>query len=99
METILSSGYNLEPEVKEKIISSLIESFKEQEENTKLEITKCLNQYLDSLLITKEVQGKLEFVKTQGVIVNNFIPQVSKQLIECILKDLEGNSNIIKNSH
>ena len=96
---ILSSGFNLDPETKEKIISSLIEAFKEQEENTKLEIIKCLNQYLDSLVLGKEGQGgQLIFVKTQSVIVNDFIPQVSKQLIECILKDLEGNSNIIKNN-
>ena len=95
---ILSSGFNLEIEIKEKIISSLIESFKEQEENSKLEITKCLNKYLDSLIIASENQGKLVFIKTQSVIVNDFIPQVSKQLIECILKDLEGNSNVIKNN-
>ena len=95
---ILSSGFNLEPEVKEKIISALIESFNEQEENSKLEIIKCLNQYLDSLIIRKEIQGKLVFCKTQSVIVNDFIPKVSKKLVECILKDLEGNSNNIKNN-
>ena len=95
---ILSSGFNLKPEIKEKIISSLIESFKEQEENSKLEIIKCLNKYLDSLIVASENEGKLVFVKTQSIIVNDFIPQVSKQLIECILKDLEGNSNIIKNN-
>ena len=98
LQTILSSGFNLEIEIKEKIISILIETFKEQEENTKLEIIKCLNKYLDSLIIASEEQGKLVFVKTQSVIVNDFMPQVSKQLIECILKDLEGNSNIIKNN-
>ena len=98
LETILSSGYNLDAEKKEKIITILIESFKEQEENTKLEIIKCLNKYLDSLVVANENQGKLVFVKTQSVIVNDYIPQVSKQLIECILKDLEGNSNIIKNN-
>ena len=98
LQIILSSGFNLEIEIKEKIISILIETFKEQEENTKLEIIKCLNKYLDSLIIASEDQGKLVFVKTQSVIVNDFMPQVSKQLIECILKDLEGNSNIIKNN-
>ena len=97
LETILSSGYNLQPEEKEKIISTLIECFKEQEENTKLEIIKCLNLYLDSLMIATQNQGKLEFVKTQSIIVNDYIPQVSKQLIEVILKDLQGTSNIIKN--
>ena len=98
LEIILSSGYNLEPEIKEKIISALIDAFKEQEENTKLEIIKCLNKYLDSLMIGKENQGKLELVKTQSIIVNEYIPKVSKDLIDCILKDLEGNSNIIKNN-
>ena len=98
LETILSSGFNLQSEQKEKIISTLIECFKEQEENTKLEIIKCLNQYLDSLMLATENQGKLEFVKTQSIIVNDYIPQVSKQLIEIILKDLEGTSNIIKNN-
>ena len=98
LETIRASGYFMEPEIKEKIISVLIEAFKEQEENTKLEIIKCLNQYLDSLVLSTESQGQLVFVKTQSVIVNDFIPQVSKQLIDCILKDLEGNSNIIKNN-
>ena len=98
LRILLSSGFNLEPEVKEKIISALIESFKEQEENTKLEIIKCLNHYLDSLVISKENQGELVFVKTQSLIVNEYIPQVSKKLIECILKDLEGNNNNIKNN-
>ncbi len=96
LQVILSSGYNLKPEVKEKIISGLIEAFKEQEENTKLQIIKCLNKYLDSLMISKENQGKLELVKTQSIVVNEFIPKVSKDLFECILKDLEGNSNVIK---
>ena len=95
---ILSSGFNLDPETKEKIISSLIECFKEQEENTKLEIIKCLNLYLDSLVISREEHGELVFVKTQSVIVNDYIPKVSKQLIDCILKDLEGNSKTITNN-
>ena len=95
---ILASGFNLDPETKEKIISSLIECFKEQEENTKLEIIKCLNQYLDSLVIGREEHGELVFVKTQSVIVNDYIPKVSKQLIDCILKDLEGNSKTITNN-
>ena len=95
---ILSSGFNLEPEVKQKIISSLIEAFKEQEENAKLEIIKCLNQYLDSLVIIKESQGHLTIGKTHSATVNNFIPQVSATLIKNILKDLEGNSKIIKNN-
>jgi len=95
---ILSSGFNLQPEVKEKIISALIDCFKEQEENTKIEIVKCLNQYLDSLLLSKQEQGKLIFVKTQSVVIDDYIPKVSQQLIECILKDLEGTSKNIKNN-
>ena len=98
LQMIRASGYFMEPNVKEKIISALIDAFKEQEENTKLEIIKCLNEYLDSLMFSTESQGQLVFKKTQSVIVNEFIPQVSKKLIDCILKDLEGNSNIIKNN-
>ena len=98
LETILGSGFNLQSEQKEKIINTLIECFKEQEENAKLEIIKCLNQYLDSLLLIKENQGQLEFVKTQSSIMNDFIPKVSEQLISIILKDLQGNSKVIKNS-
>ena len=98
LETILGSGFNLPSEQKEKIISTLIECFKEQEENTKLEIIKCLNQYLDSLVLVKDNQGQLEFVKTQSSIMNDFIPKVSNQLIDIILKDLQGNSNVIKNN-
>ena len=97
LEIIILSGFKLKPETKERIISSLIECFKEQEENTKIEIVKCLNNYLDSLVKAREKQGELVFVKTESVIVNDYIPKVSKKLIECILKDLEGNSKTIKN--
>ena len=96
LRIIVESGCLLQPEVKEKIISYLIECFKEQEENTKLEIIKCLNQYLDSLVLSREENEKLVFVKAQSVIVNEYIPQVSNKLVECILKDLEGNSKNIK---
>ena len=98
LRVILSCGFNLESEVKEKIISALIESFKEQEENTKLEIINCLNHYLDSLVTVSENQGALVLGRAQSSIVKEYIPQVSKKLIECILKDLEGNNNIIKNN-
>ena len=98
LETILGSGFDLKSEQKEKIISTLIDCFKEQEENTKLEIIKCLNQYLDSLVLVKDNQGQLEFVKTQSSIMNDFIPKVSEKLIDIILKDLQGNSNVIKNN-
>ncbi len=99
LEIIILSGFKLLPETKERIITSLIECFKEQEENTKIEIIKCLNNYLDSLVKAREKEGdKLVFVKTESVIVNDYIPKVAKQLIECILKDLEGNSKTIKNN-
>ena len=98
LEIILSSGFNLTKDPKEKIISALIESFKEQEENTKLQIINCLNKYLDSLVVKTVNDGKLTFGKTHSSIVNTFIPKVAKQLIEVLLKDLEGNSNVVKNN-
>ena len=98
LETILGSGFNFQSGQKEKIISTLIDCFREQEENTKLEIIKCLNQYLDSLLLIKENQGELEFVKTQSSVMNEYIPKVSDQLISIILKELQGNSKVIRNN-
>ena len=97
LKTIIETGFDLEIKTKEKIISSLIECFKEQEENTKVEIINCLNKYLDSLVICKqEEEGVLTFQKTQSLIFKEYIPKVSKQLIDCILKELEGNSKTIK---
>ena len=100
MRKILASGFNLEAEVKEKIMMALIQSFGEQEENTKLEINLCLKQYLDSLMHAKETPEKLVFMKVQSIIVNEFIPKVAKELIDKILKDLKGNysDNIISST-
>ena len=92
---ILASGYYLEPQVKEKIISALIQNFGEQEENTKLDINLCLKQYLDSLVHTQKLQEKLEIKKVHSIIVNDYIPKVSKDLIEKILKDLKVPKVII----
>ena len=79
---ILASGYDLEVPVKEKIISALIKSFGEQEENAKLEINLCLKQYLDSLVHARKTpEKKFELMKVHSIIVNKFIPEVSKELI------------------
>ena len=91
LRMILASGYTFKPEIKEKIIMALIQSFGEQEENAKLEINLCLKQYLDSLVHAKQISGKFELMKVQSIIVNKFIPKVAKDLIEKILKDLKGN--------
>ena len=99
LRNILASGFKFEVEIKEKIIMALIQSFGEQEENTKLEINLCLKQYLDSLVHAKQTPEKLVFMKVQSIIVNEFIPKVAKDLIDKILKDLKGNySDNIKSS-
>ena len=100
LRNILASGFTLEAEIKEKIIMALIQSFGEQEENTKLEINLCLKQYLDSLVHAKQTPEKLVFMKVQSIIVNEFLPKVSKDLIDKILKDLKGNAsdNIISST-
>jgi hypothetical protein len=97
---ILASGTFLEVEVKEKIITALIQSFGEQEENAKLEINNCLRAYLDSLVHAKKVDFKFELMKVQSIIVNDYIPKVSKQLMENIVKDLKSgyNDNIINST-
>ena len=78
----------------------MIQSFGEQEENTKLEINLCLKEYLDSLVHAKQISGHFVLMKCQSVIVNDFIPKVSKDLIDRILKDLKGNSpdNIVSST-
>ena len=93
LRKILASGFTLEVETKEKIMMSLIQSFGEQEENTKLEINLCLKQYLDSLVHAKQTPEKLVLLKVQSDLVNEFIPKVAKDLIDKILKDLNGNSS------
>ena len=100
LRMILASGYNLEVETKEKIISGLIQSFGEQEENAKLEINMCLKLYLDSLVIVKKSQEKFELMKVKSIIVNDYIPKVAKELIDKILKDLKGSyaDNIISST-
>ena len=99
LRKILASGFSLEVEIKEKIIMALIQSFGELEENTKLEINLCLKQYLDSLVHVKKIQEKLVLMKTQSKIFVEFIPNVAKELIEKLLKDLKGNcSDTIKSS-
>ena len=99
LRKLLASGFNLEVEIKEKIIMALIQSLGELEENAKLEINLCLKQYLDSLVHAKRTPEKLVFMKTQSKIFVEFIPKVAKDLIERILKDLKGNySDTIKSS-
>ena len=100
LRMILASGFTFVPETKEKVILALIQSFGEQEENTKLEINLCLKEYLDSLVHAKQISGHFVLMKCQSVIVNEFIPKVSKDLIDRILKDLKGNSpdNIVSST-
>ena len=100
LRMILASGFTFVPETKEKVILALIQSFGEQEENTKLEINLCLKEYLDSLVHAKQISGHFVLMKCQSVIVNDFIPKVSKDLIDRILKDLKGNSpdNIVSST-
>jgi hypothetical protein len=100
LRMILASGFTFVPETKEKVILALIQSFGEQEENTKLEINLCLKEYLDSLVHAKLISGHFELMKVQSIIVNDFIPKVSKDLIDRILKDLKGNSpdNIVSST-
>ena len=73
----------------------------EQEENAKLDINLCLKQYLDSLVHARKTpEKKFELMKVHSIIVNKFIPEVSKELIEKILKDLKSSSsdNIISST-
>jgi len=100
LRNILASGFNFEVKTKEKILMALIQSFGEQEENTKLEINLCLKQYLDSLVHAKKTPEKLVFMRVQSAILKEFIPKVAKDLIDKILKDLKGNSsdNIISST-
>ena len=100
LRMILASGFTFVPETKEKVILALIQSFGEQEENTKLEINLCLKEYLDSLVHAKQISGHFVLMKCQSVIINDFIPKVSKDLIDRILKDLKGNSpdNIVSST-
>ena len=101
LRMILASGYALDVEIKEKIISALIKSFGEQEENAKLEINLCLKQYLDSLVHARRTQEKkVELMKVDSMIMNQYIPSVAKGLIQNILKDLDGtgSDNIISST-
>ena len=100
LRMILASGTQLEVDVKEKIITALIKSFGEQEENAKLEINMCLRAYLDSLVHAKKVDFKFELMKVQSIIVNDYIPKVSKELMDNILKDLKSTyaDNIISST-
>ena len=100
LRMILASGTQLEVDVKEKIITALIKSFGEQEENAKLEINMCLRAYLDSLVHAKKVDFKFELMKVQSTIVNDYIPKVSKELMDNILKDLKSTyaDNIISST-
>ena len=100
LRNILASGFNFEVKTKEKILMALIQSFGEQEENTKLEINLCLKQYLDSLVHAKKTPEKLVFMRVQSAILKEFIPKVAKDLIDKILKDLKGNNsdNIISST-
>ena len=100
LRIILASGYDLEATTKEKIISALIKSFGEQEENAKLEINLCLKLYLDSLVHAKKTPEKFELMKVHSILVNDYIPKVSEELIEKILKDLKSSStdNIISST-
>ena len=100
LRMILASGTQLEVDVKEKIITALIKSFGEQEENAKLEINTCLRAYLDSLVHAKKVDFKFELMKVQSIIVNDYIPKVSKELMDNILKDLKSTyaDNIISST-
>ena len=100
LRMILASGYDLEVKTKEKIISALIQSFGEQEENAKLEINLCLKHYLDSLIHTKKTPEKFELQKVHSIIMNEYIPGVAKELIDKILKDLKSNvtDNIISST-
>ena len=94
--TILNSGYNMQKGEEEKIIKKLIECLREHEENTKVEIIQCLMAYLDSLIIVQEDQGnKLVLMRKKSTIVADFIPQVSKQLIDMILNDLKRKDKVI----
>ena len=54
---------------------------------------------MDSLVHAQKVHEKLEIMKVHSIIVNDYIPKVSKDLIEKILKDLQSSkSDIIKSS-
>ena len=100
LRMILASGTQLEVDVKEKIITELIKSFGEQEENAKLEINMCLKAYLDSLVHAKKVDFKFELMKVQSIIVNDYIPKISKELMDKIVKDLKSTlaDNIISST-
>lgn len=65
-----------------------------------MEINNCLRAYLDSLVHAKKVDFKFELMKVQSIIVNDYIPKVSKQLMENIVKDLKSgyNDNIINST-
>ena len=97
--SILNSGYNMAKGDEEKIIKKLIDCLREHDENTKIEIIQCLMQYLNSLMIEKEDQGnKLSLLRKKSSIVRDFIPQVSKNLINTIVNDLKGkDKNILTN--
>ena len=91
--SILNSGYNIQKNDKEKIIKKLIDCLKEHDTNAKIEIIQCLTQYLDSLIIVQDEQENL--MQKKDSIVVDFIPQVSKTLINSILNDLKTNDNKI----
>ena len=90
LRMILASGYDINVQIKEKIINSLINNFGEQEENTKLEINLCLRQYLTSLVRTEKTKDKMEVKRVQSVLVIKYIPTIAKGLIEKIAKDLNS---------
>ena len=47
---------------------------------------------LNNIWIVRKTPEKLEVKKVHSIIVNKFIPEVSKELIEKILKDLKSSS-------
>ena len=100
LRMILVSGYDFDIDIKEKVMSALINSFGEKEENAKIEINLTLKEYIDSLAIVKKNQNNLELMNVHSIIVKEYIPKVAKELINRIIKNLKKatNDNIIKST-
>lgn len=96
LHSIVKSGMVIDKDQKQLIISKLVKCLKEHDENTKMDIISCLESYLSTLVIVEEtVTGNQ--LKRMSSMVTDFIPTITTELIETIIKDLKGNNTTMIN--
>ena len=91
LHSVVKSGVKLDKELKNNIISKLVECLKEHDDNTKIDIITCLGAYLSQLV--ENVSNEL--ANNDLLNMNDFISSITNLLIETIIKDLKNKNTTI----